>query len=95
MFPYPDTYRLMAPPLTTVTMVLWAIIAALLFAPGSAFANYPLFLLFPLILIQHLYLIWHAHGMGRLDQFFYALVHGPLAFVVWTFAIMHVGGKGF
>ncbi|MGI2258774.1 hypothetical protein [Shewanella sp. GXUN23E] len=95
MFPYPDAYRQMLPPLTTVAMIMWAIPAALIFPDGSAMANYPLFMLFALVLVEHLYLIWQAQGMSRLDQCFYALVHCPLAFVVWTFSIMHVGGKGF
>ncbi|WP_153912641.1 hypothetical protein [Shewanella sp. TC10] len=95
MFPYPEQYRLAAPPLTTSFMVFWALFSHSIFADASPFALYPLLSLFPLVLIGHVYLIWNAQGMSRLDQGFYALVHVPLAFVVWTFTIMHVNGTAF
>ena len=95
MFPYPEHYRIATPPLTTATMVIWAFLSHSLFSDASPVALYPLLALFPLVITIHLYLIWLAKGMGRLDQCFYALVHIPLAFVVWTFTIMHVNGNAF
>lgn len=95
MFPYPEQYRIATPPLTTAIMVGWALLSHSLFADASPVALYPLLTLFPLVIGMHLYLIWFARGMGRLDQCFYALVHIPLAFVVWTFTIMHVNGHAF
>ncbi|WP_300476448.1 hypothetical protein [Shewanella sp.] len=95
MFPYPEQYRIATPPLTTAVMVAWALFSHNLFSDASPVALYPLLALFPLVIGLHLYLIWLAKGMGRLDQFFYALVHIPLAFVVWTFTIMHVNGNAF
>jgi len=95
MFPYPEQYRLALPPLITAFMVLWSLLTRPLLGDASPFALYPLLLLFPLVLGLHLHLIWEAAGLRRLDQAFYALVHGILAFVVWTFCIMHVGGHSF
>ncbi|AEG12642.1 hypothetical protein Sbal183_0888 [Shewanella baltica OS183] len=95
MFPYPEQYRIATPPLTTAVMVAWALLSHSLFSDASPVALYPLLALFPLVIGLHLYLILLAKGMGRLDQFFYALVHIPLAFVVWTFTIMHVNGNAF
>jgi len=95
MFPYPEQYRTATPPITTAFMVFWALISHSIFADASPFALYPLMMLFPLVIISHGYLIWLAQGMTRLDQCFYALVHIPLAFVVWTFTIMHVNGNAF
>lgn len=95
MFPYPEQYRLASPPLITAFMVFWAILSRGLLGDASPFSLYPLFVLFPMVIGVHLYLIWLAPGMKRLDQSFYALVHIPLAFVVWTFCIMHVSGNGF
>lgn len=95
MFPYPEQYRVAAPPITTALMVLWALIAGLVFPAKSLFALAPLLALFPVILLMHCYLIWHSDGMKRLDQVFYTLVHAPLAFVVWTFTIMHINGNAF
>ncbi|MFB2685970.1 hypothetical protein ACE02B_12280 [Shewanella mangrovisoli] len=95
MFPYPEQYRIATPPLTTALMVAWALLSHSLLADASPFALYPLFMLFPVVIGLHLYLIWLAKGMSRLDQCFYALVHIPLAFVVWTFTIMHVNGNAF
>jgi hypothetical protein len=95
MFPYPDQYRTATPPITTIFMVFWALLSHSIFADASPFALYPLILLFPLVIMSHGYLIWQAPGMSRLDQCFYALVHIPLAFVVWTFTIMHVNGNAF
>ncbi|AZG72014.1 hypothetical protein [Shewanella livingstonensis] len=95
MFPYPDQYRVAIPPITTAFMVAWALISHAVFADASPFSLYPLLGLFPAVIGAHLYLIWLAKGMSRLDQCFYALVHIPLAFVVWTFTIMHVNGHAF
>ncbi|GGP92309.1 hypothetical protein [Shewanella ulleungensis] len=95
MFPYPEQYRTALPPITTGVMVIWAILSHAIFADASPFALYPLFLLFPAAICAHLYLILLSKGMQRLDQCFYALVHIPLAFVVWTFTIMHVNGHAF
>ncbi|WP_345880934.1 hypothetical protein [Shewanella algae] len=95
MFPYPEQYRLALPPLITAFMVLWSLLTRPLLGDASPFALYPLLLLFPLVLGLHLHLIWQAAGLRRLDQAFYALVHSILAFVVWTFCIMHVGGHSF
>lgn len=95
MFPYPDQYRIAMPPMTPAFMVAWAIVTHAIFADASPFSLYPLLVLFPAVIATHLYLIWLAKGMSRLDQCFYALVHIPLAFVVWTFTIMHVNGNAF
>ncbi|GGP49154.1 hypothetical protein [Shewanella saliphila] len=95
MFPYPEQYRIALPPLTTGFMVIWAILSHTIFADASPFALYPLFLLFIVVVGAHFYLIVMSKGMQRLDQCFYALVHIPLAFVVWTFTIMHVNGHAF
>lgn len=95
MFPYPVQYQLAAPPLTTAFMVLWALLSRAILGDANPFSLYPLMLLFPAIIGLHVYLIWLESGMKRLDQFFYGLVHIPLAFVVWTFCIMHVNGNGF
>lgn len=95
MFPYPEQYRIALPPLTTGFMVIWAILSHTIFADASPFALYPLFLLFIVVVGAHFYLIIMSKGMQRLDQCFYALVHIPLAFVVWTFTIMHVNGHAF
>ncbi|MDO6620302.1 MULTISPECIES: hypothetical protein [unclassified Shewanella] len=95
MFPYPEQYRLATPPLTTSFMVFWALLSHSIFADASPFALYPLMALFPLVVFSHVFLIWNAQGLSRLDQGFYALVHIPLAFVVWTFTIMHVNGNAF
>ncbi|MCL1049916.1 hypothetical protein L2755_09815 [Shewanella abyssi] len=95
MFPYPERYRVAAPPIITGTMVVWALLSRLIFGAASQFSLYPLLALFPLVIFIHLVLIWDARSMGRLDQSFYALVHCSLAFVVWTFCIMHVNGRGF
>lgn len=94
MFPYPERYRIAAPPLITGIMVIWALVSRLIFGDASPLSLYPLLALFPLIILLHLHLIWEAKSMTRLDQSFYALVHSALAFVVWTFAIMHVNGHG-
>lgn len=45
MFPYPEQYRLAAPPLVTALMVLWSIVSRALFGDDSAIAFYPLFML--------------------------------------------------
>ncbi|ABO22656.1 hypothetical protein SHLO109777_09680 [Shewanella loihica] len=95
MFPYPEQYRLAAPPLVTALMVLWSIVSRALFGDDSAIAFYPLFMLFPLNILLHGKLIWQAKGIERLDQSIYAFIHLSLAFVVWTFAIMHVNGHSF
>ncbi|QDE29933.1 MULTISPECIES: hypothetical protein [Shewanella] len=95
MFPYPEQYRVALPPITTGFMVIWAILSHAIFVDASPFALYPLLCLFPAAIGVHLYLILIAKGMSRLDQCFYALVHIPLAFVVWTFTIMHVNGHAF
>ena len=92
MFPYPEQYRLAAPPITTVLMVCWALLGRMILGDANTLVLYPLMSLFPLVIGLHIYLIWHANGLSRLDQSFYALVHIPLAFVVWTFTIMHVNG---
>ncbi|ABZ75367.1 conserved hypothetical protein [Shewanella halifaxensis HAW-EB4] len=95
MFPYPEPYRIALPPMITGFMVIWALLSRLVFGDASILSLYPLLALFPIIILLHLYLIWDARSMGRLDQSFYALIHCALAFVVWTFAIMHVNGRGF
>lgn len=95
MFPYPEQYRTATPPLTTTFMVLWALLGHSFLADASPFVLYPLMILFPFVILFHGYLIWLAKGMSRLDQCFYALVHIPLAFVVWTFTIMLVNGEAF
>lgn len=95
MFPYPEHFKYAAPPVATSIMVVWALLSQLVLPPGSLIGLVPLFFLFPGIIVIHILLIWDAQGMKRLDQCFYSLIHGPLAFVVWTFTIMHVGGNGF
>ncbi|GIU44362.1 hypothetical protein [Shewanella algidipiscicola] len=92
MFPYPQQYRLAAPPLITVLMVVWALLSRALLGDASPIGFYPLFMLFPLNILLHGQLLWQAKGMERLDQALYAFIHLSLAFVVWTFAIMHVNG---
>lgn len=94
MFPYPEQYRIATPPITTALMVAWSLLCHALLPDNSIFALYPLFTLFPFVVFSHLYLIYLSAGMSRLDQSFYALVHIPLAFVVWTFCIMLLTGKG-
>ncbi|QYJ75987.1 MULTISPECIES: hypothetical protein [Shewanella] len=94
MFPYPDQYRNAIPPLMTGFIVLWALVGRAIAGLGSPVFYYPLLAMYPLILAAHVWLIWHARGMRRLDQGFYALVHCTLAFVVWTFAIMHLRDAG-
>lgn len=94
-FPYPEQYRLALPPIITAFMVFWSLVGHAIFGDANQFALAILLLLFPLILGLHLYLIWDAGGLKRLDQAFYGFVHGTLAFVVWTFCIMHLAGNGF
>ncbi|MBT1444268.1 hypothetical protein KJI95_06980 [Shewanella sp. JM162201] len=94
MFPYPEAYRNAIPPLLTALIVAWAIIGRALTGSGNPVFYYPLLMMYPAILISHIWLIWHADGFKRLDQAFYGLVHGILAFVVWTFAIMHLRDAG-
>ncbi|WOT05678.1 hypothetical protein [Shewanella youngdeokensis] len=95
MFPYPEHYRVAAPPIITASMVVWSLLSRLVFGDASSFSLYPLLTLFPLVLFIHFMLIWEGKSIGRLDHAFYALIHGALAFVVWTFCIMHVNGRGF
>ncbi|MCK8044790.1 MULTISPECIES: hypothetical protein [Shewanella] len=95
MFPYPEQYRVALPPIITGLMVVWALISRLIFGDASVLSLYPLLTLFPIVIFLHGMLIWDARSMGRLDQSFYALIHSALAFVVWTFAIMHVNGNSF
>ncbi len=92
MFPYPEHYQLAAPPLVTALMVIWSLLSRLILGDASAIAFYPLFMLFPLVLLLHGHLIWAAKGMEKLDQSIYAFIHLSLAFVAWTFAIMHING---
>ncbi|WP_372871400.1 hypothetical protein [Shewanella sp.] len=94
MFPYPEQYKNALPPLVTALIAVWAILGRAIAGLGSPVFYYPLLMMYPLILVCHLWLIWHAQGLKRLDQGFYALVHGALAFVVWTFAIMHLRDAG-
>ncbi|MCH4292986.1 hypothetical protein MJ923_01545 [Shewanella sp. 3B26] len=94
MFPYPEQYRNALPPLITAFIVVWAILGRAITGQGNPLFYYPLLVTYPVILCAHLWLIWHSQGMKRLDQGFYALVHGTLAFVVWTFAIMHLRDMG-
>ena len=63
MFPYPEQYRIATPPLTTATMVVWALLSHSLFSDASPVALYPLLVLFPLVITILLYLIWLAKGM--------------------------------
>ncbi|MDR8525091.1 MULTISPECIES: hypothetical protein [Shewanella] len=95
MFPYPEQYRVALPPIITGLMVVWALVSRFVFGDASVLSLYPLLTLFPIVILLHGLLIWDAKSMGRLDQSFYALIHCALAFVVWTFAIMHVNGNSF
>ncbi len=95
MFPYPEQYRQVAPPIMTGFMVIWSLLSRLLLGESSDIAFYPLFILFPVIALLHAQLIWQAKGMERLDQAVYAFIHLSLSFVVWTFSLMHVNGSGF
>ncbi|WP_076416681.1 hypothetical protein [Shewanella sp. UCD-KL12] len=101
MFANPEQHRHAMPPLITGLMVIWALIARLLFAESHlslahALSFYPLFAFFPLVILLHTKMIWQAgDGMERLDQMVYALIHCLLSFVVWTFALMLVNGNSF
>jgi len=100
MFPYPPHYRLALPPLLTTSMVVWSLLSRLIFGDELMLADhavgfFPLFMLFPLILLLHGQLIWESHGMDRLDQATYALIHICLSFVVWTFSLMYINGNAF
>ncbi|GAA5192236.1 hypothetical protein [Ferrimonas gelatinilytica] len=88
---YPNHYRIGAAPAVTVAMVLLAIVARAIL-PGAAIFIWPLFATLPLVLILHLYLLIDDDTMSRLDAFFYALVHLPLAFVIWTFSLIYANG---
>ncbi|MBY5993551.1 hypothetical protein KUV81_15670 [Ferrimonas balearica] len=88
---YPVHYRIGAAPLITAAMVVLALLGRLLL-PGSALVVWPLFAAMPLICLLHLYLLLDDDAMGKLDALFYALVHLPLAFVVWTFSLIHATG---
>ncbi len=92
MFPYPEQYRLAAPPLVTAFMVVWSILSRLILGDANPIGFYPLFMLFPLVILLHGHLIWSARGMDKLEQSIYAFIHLSLAFVVWTFSIMHING---
>ncbi|MGL4474007.1 MAG: hypothetical protein ACRCT7_06050 [Shewanella sp.] len=100
MNPYPESYRLAVPPLCSLFMVVWALLTPvwqwLSVAEAGAFAwyLYPLFATFAVSVLGHGYLILLSPGIKRLDQAFYALVHLPLAFVIWIFAIMQMSGRG-
>ncbi|BDM63301.1 hypothetical protein NFHSH190041_07530 [Shewanella sp. NFH-SH190041] len=93
LFPYPESYKLALPPLTTTLMV----IATLITVPFNVgeIIYYPIIALFALVVLEHLYLIWDNGGISRLEQVFYALIHCPLAFVIWTFCLMHINGDMF
>ncbi|MFQ6370796.1 hypothetical protein [Shewanella sp. YIC-542] len=95
LFPYPEQYRLALPPITTAVMVGWSLLGRALFGDGNTFILGVLLALFPLVIGLHLYLIWDAGGLKRLDQAFYGFIHSILAFVVWTFCIMHLAGNSF
>ncbi len=93
LFPYPESYRIALAPVITSIMVVWSLLLAAIMPDGHPVALYPLLSLFPIVSAVHLYLLVNANGLKRLDAFFYALVHVPLSFVVWTFCIMLVNGK--
>ncbi len=88
---YPVHYRIGAAPLITAAMVALALIGRLIL-PGSALVLWPLYAAMPVIVLLHLYLIIDDQSMVKLDALFYALVHLPLAFVVWTFCLIHATG---
>ncbi|MBY6188174.1 hypothetical protein KUV89_16265 [Marinobacter hydrocarbonoclasticus] len=88
---YPVHYRIGAAPLITAAMVLVALLGRLAL-PGSALVVWPLVAALPVICLLHLYLIIDDEAMNKLDALFYALVHLPLAFVVWTFCLIHASG---
>ncbi|MBV7314155.1 hypothetical protein [Shewanella sp. NIFS-20-20] len=101
MNPYPESYRLAIPPLTSLFMVVWALLTPLWqwLSPADVAGHYPWFLYplfasFAIAVLGHGYLIVLSPGLKRLDQAFYALVHLPLAFVIWIFAIMQMLGRG-
>ena len=93
MFPYPDHYRVAAPPVITFMMVMWSFIGHWLIGDGNVLVVAVLGALYPIIFFMHLHLVFIAEGMKRLDQAFYGLIHCTLAFVVWTFCFMLISGK--
>ncbi|QSX34240.1 hypothetical protein JYB87_03035 [Shewanella avicenniae] len=93
MFPYPEHYRLAAPPVLTFFMVMWSLLGHWLIGDGNWLVIFVLGVLFPIIMLLHLHLVFITEGMKRLDQAFYGLIHCTLAFVVWTFCFMLISGK--
>ncbi len=74
-------------------MVVWALLLDWLMPAAHPLALYPLLAFFPLVSLLHIYLMFDGRALKRLDALFYALVHIPLSFVVWTFCISLVMGK--
>ncbi|WP_298442288.1 hypothetical protein [uncultured Ferrimonas sp.] len=89
---YPSQVRIGAAPAVTILMVLIAITARL-FWPGAPLFMWPLYAALPLVALLHILLMLDERSMTKLDALFYALVHLPLAFVVWTFAILFANGS--
>ncbi|SHI23000.1 hypothetical protein [Ferrimonas marina] len=88
---YPNHFRIGAAPVVTMAMVVVAIIGRMVL-PGASFFMWPLFASLPLVLALHIYLLVDDNTMSRLDALFYALVHLPLAFVIWTFSVIYANG---
>ncbi|WP_028117736.1 hypothetical protein [Ferrimonas senticii] len=88
---YPNQIKIGAAPALTLVMVALALLGRLL--PPSNLILWPLMATLPLIALVHLWLMVDDEVMDRLDAFFYALVHLPLAFVVWTFSIVFASGS--
>ncbi len=47
-----------------------------------------LYLTLPCVAFIHLLLLFDEQALPRIDSLFYALVHLPMAFVVWVFALL-------
>ncbi|GAA4900023.1 hypothetical protein [Ferrimonas pelagia] len=88
---YPSHYRIGAAPVVTLAMVVIAILSRALL-PGSALFTWPLMATLPLVLVLHMLLLFDEGSMTKMDAFFYALIHLPLAFVIWTFALVYANG---
>ncbi|QIZ78760.1 hypothetical protein HER31_00140 [Ferrimonas lipolytica] len=89
---YPNQVRIGAAPIVTIMMVFIAILGRTIW-PGSPLFMWPLYAALPLVALLHILLVLDDSSMSRLDSMFYALVHIPLAFVVWTFSILFANGS--
>lgn len=89
---YPTQVRIGSAPAVTIFMVIIAIVGRAVM-PGAPVFMWPLYATLPIVALLHLYLLIDDESMNKLDATFYALVHLPLAFVVWTFSIMFATGS--